>query len=210
MGVKLLLNHCTFNIITLYFPPGLSLLQYEMVLDDLVESLMSIAGEVMIIGDFYCPGYFRTVSGSHPDRITRLLFDFLDTNNFIQLNRFLNTNKVLLDLCCINCLKLIISLDTVLEPSARTDNHHPPFKLTLTKLDRLKENNVNNVTSVNNSTSNNDNDKDSVDDNDVTAKTFIYNFIKCNLDLLQYEVSFVNWSSLNFKLCGFFCLRYYY
>lgn len=180
VGCKLQLHSRSIFLYTVYIPPDVSALEFELFLD-LLENMISTLDNIIILGDFNVPNFINIANN---DTKSHLLQNFLNINNLNQINNIVNSNGRLLDLVIGN-----IDCDIVREifPIVKEDLHHPPL-------------------CVNMSLANND--PTNFPCNADSRKH--YNFQKANFHCLYNSIMLTDWSFLNiFTDVNLACDKFY-
>lgn len=123
VGVKVTCHNKILNIINLYIPPTLSLLDYSLLFDYLESSLPS-EDSVIITGDFNIPELQTYYITNRVTRLVRPLVDFLQFSDYVQHNHVLNSNDRLLDLI-LSTSTLECSVNHSIDTLVDEDVHHP-------------------------------------------------------------------------------------
>lgn len=169
-------NKTFINVI--YIPPRSNFNQYQKYLDSLTEIMCAREpnAKFLIIGDFNLGAstewFFynnECLALSHEGDTANELINSLSINELGQINFLRNTNHRILDLALTN------SLDFTLMPIAfdseltKIDPQHPPFVI------ELKSNNIKFF---------------------KPKKTIKLNYFKSNFELINYELSLIDWNLL--------------
>lgn len=185
IGLKLTLYNKVINLIAVYIPPSIKASILVKIIDLFSEILTTLGNNILVVGDFNCPGLNKCSIKHFPDNYTKILNEFFYTNKLKQFNNLLNFNGVFLDLC-ISSFKVYI--DPATEIITRIDSHHPPIVINVL-INML----IGNTREFNRRKLKNNYNLNSTIPNKINK----YNFKQLNKEQLLYSPSFADWSLMH-------------
>lgn len=187
LGIKIKHKHKIINLITLYIPPGIKISLLEKVLESIAEITVSLGDNIIMVGDLNCPGFNKSNEQFFSDRYTKIIAEFMYTNQLQQYNNIVNANGVMLDLCITN---IEVEIERAIEVITKVDPHHPPIQIQIL----VSYNNL--INTLNYYKTNNPKHDNNNSILLIINRIDEFNFNKINKELLMYELSFSDWSSL--------------
>lgn len=127
------------NLIGLYIPPGVSMVVIKEFLETLADTLLTLDGDLVVMGDFNCQKLFKQKNRVELDLKSRLLMEFVSTINCNQCNSVYNSHNNLLDLVLTT---VTVDVENAHNCLTRVDNFHQPIQITITMLERVVSLNV--------------------------------------------------------------------
>lgn len=156
-----------------YIPPNVDTNIFIQFIDDLFDVIEEWECDLVLVGDFNCPGFDNVLTNNNKIKVLR---ELTYLGNLKQYNIFYNHKNNMLDLVLST---FYVQVERPCDILTRVDQAHPPFQFSIpfNSVTKIIKEKVTTIYHNNNNT--------------------ILKFTKFNKELLLHDLTYVDWSAMN-------------